>query len=523
MGKGIGPSRNSARNEIFVIAAIVVAAWYCFAQLDVFEYVIEFIHEMETYELDEVVLGILLAGIGGTVYAFRKHRQLKRESAKLEQAEEEVVWMAQHDHLTGLPNRKFLHQLCEHPDFKSCAETGQSHAVLVLDLDGFKSINDLFGHAGGDDLLIQVGDRLNWLMAEQTVLRVGGDEFVIVLRNVDTAQAKSAAREVVKALNEPFQINGNQTEASASVGIAMMPDHAPTLEIARVNADVALYEAKHRSKGSFKMFTKQLGTAMSERSRIEQQLRGAIRDGQLSVHYQPYIDLQTKEIIGFEALARWEQSDGTFIPPSTFIDIAEKSGQILELSELLFRKACKDACNWPGNRTLSFNLSASQLRDRLMAKRVFRQLEQSGLSPERLELEVTESCFVHDHEAVIATLIDLKNAGVRIALDDFGTGYSSFSRLTKVEFDKIKIDQLFVQECNDSARMKKIVGAIFALSKSLDTTIVAEGIETHEQLQTMQQFGCDIGQGYLFGRPVPAEKALELLAADQIVISDSAG
>lgn len=523
MQNGKKPILGRAGTDALVIMATVVGIWAFLSQWEVLGPLTKVFGQMEAYNLAELARGFIIIGVGSLIFSWRRLMDFRQEARLRSDVEHEVTWLAQHDPLTALPNRQFLSELSKQPEFSNFEQSNQHHAVLVLDLDGFKTVNDLLGHAGGDELLVQFADRLRWLFDDRMIVRLGGDEFVIVLKGAGKVEAEQAALKILDMIAKPFQLVGNQMEVGVSIGIALMPDHAKTLEAALTNSDAALYEAKQSCKGDFSIFNEDIGLAMTERSFIEQELRRAIRDDALSMHYQPYLDMKTKEIVGFEALARWERNDGTFIPPSLFIDIAEKSGQILELSEILFQKACTAACQWPVDKTLSFNLSASQLRDRLMAKRILKQLEQTGLPAQRLELEVTESCFVHDHEAVIATLLELKEAGVRIALDDFGTGYSSFSRLTKVEFDKIKIDQLFVQECNDSARMSKIVGAIFALSKSLDTTVVAEGIETLEQMETMQRFGCDIGQGYLFGRPVPADQTLKLLAADQSVNCGNAG
>jgi len=519
MEKGKKPILSRAATDGLIISAIVAAVWSFLAQWEVLVPLSKMVGQMEVYNLAEFARGLIIIGVGSLIFAWRRLSDFQREARLRGSAEDEIVWLAQHDPLTALPNRQYLLELSKRPEFSNVEQSNQQHAVLVLDLDGFKTVNDLLGHAGGDELLVQIADRLRWLCDERTLVRMGGDEFVIVLRGAGKTEAEIAAIKILDMISKPFQLVGNQMEVGVSVGIALMPDSAQTLEEAVTNADAALYEAKQQSKGDFRIFNENMGLVMTERSLIEQKLRKALRDDDLCVHYQPYLDMKNNKIIGFEALARWEQLDGSFIPPGTFIEIAEKTGQIIELSEVLFKKACLDAKAWPSDMTLSFNLSASQLRDRLLGSRILKLLEECDFPATRLELEVTESCFVHDHETVIETLLELKHAGVRIALDDFGTGYSSFSRLTKVEFDKIKIDKLFVQECNDSPRMNKIVSAIVALSKSLETTIVAEGIETPEQFEAMRGLGCDVGQGYLFGRPAPAHHTMQLLAADQAKVS----
>lgn len=522
MKKGKEPVLGRAGFDALVITTIVAAVWAFLAQWEVLGPLSKMFGQMEVYHLAEFARGIIIAGFGSLIFAWRRLADLRHEVQMRGNAENEIVWLGQHDPLTTLPNRQFLVELSKRSEFSNFEYSDQQHAVLMLDLDGFKTVNDLLGHAGGDALLVQIADRLKWSFDDHPVVRLGGDEFVIVLEGANRAEAELAAQKILDVIAKPFQLVSNQMEVGVSVGIAMMPDNAQSIEAALTNADAALYEAKQQSKGSFKLFSESMGLAMTERSLIEQKLRRALRDDELSVHYQPYIDMKTKQIVGFEALARWQQEDGSFIPPSKFIEIAEKSGQILELSETLLTKACIDARNWPSDKTLSFNVSASQLRDRLMGERILKQIGDCGLPPHRLELEVTESCFVQDHDTAMENLIDLQKAGVQIALDDFGTGYSSFSRLTKIDFDKIKIDQLFVQESNDCPRMCKIVRGLFALSKSLETTIVAEGIETAAQLKTMQKLGCNIGQGYLFGRPMPAAQVLELLAVGNPVISDMA-
>lgn len=504
---------GNARTDALIIAAVVVAVWSFVAQWEPLTLVSKLFGDLESYNLREAMRGLILAGIGSMVFALRRHADFRREALGRGNAEDEIVWLTQHDPLTRLPNRQCLQSKAEQLEASISQHPTKLYAVLALDLDGFKAVNDLVGHAGGDELLVQVGDRLKWLLSEHQVFRLGGDEFAALLSVTHKQDALQIAQKTTKALEKPFEIKGIQVEIGASIGIAMMPEHTTSLDRALEFSDLAMYKAKKQSKGTCQMFTQGMGAEIVERSRIELELRRAIGGDQICVHYQPYIDLNTGEILGFEALARRRQADGTMIPPSIFIGIAEQSGQIIELSESLFKKACLAACDWPDDKTLSFNLSPSQLRDRLLSARIIGMLSECGLPPHRLELEVTESCFVHDHETVIATLVDLKNAGIRIALDDFGTGYSSFSRLTKIEFDKIKIDQLFVQECGESERMAKIVGAIFALGKNLETTIVAEGIETTAQLEAMKAFGCDIGQGYLFGRPEAEDVTVDLIAA----------
>ena len=502
-------------DSVFILISIALLV-YIEVRSDAFEAFEEAFNGLGLgFELDELMIGLIFLGFGGLYFAWRRYRELHTESALREEAEAEASRLAYADPLTGLANRRaFQHRLaaaCE-----SAARSSSGFAVMMIDIDHFKHVNDLHGHEAGDQLLVSLANRLAGLISpDDMVARLGGDEFAIVARSAtDNEHAARLAMKMLHEIAEPTAFGSIQIPTSASIGIAVFPsDGTDGMALLR-RADIALFRAKQEGRGESRFFEPKMDQLIAHRATIEEALRGAIREDRIEVHFQPLLDLKTNRILGFEALARWTDLELGEIPPSTFIQVAEDSGLITPLSDQLLRKACRAAVQWPGHTMLSFNISAAQLRDRLLGLRILSILGESGLSPHRLEIEITEGTIVSEYETAEKALTDLRAAGVGVVLDDFGTGYSSLAQLTRFKFDRIKIDRSFVGNVFNEEQQLTLVRTIIGLARSLDITITAEGVEEGRQADLLREEGCDVGQGYLFGKAVPAERALELVRAN---------
>jgi diguanylate cyclase (GGDEF)-like protein/PAS domain S-box-containing protein len=441
-----------------------------------------------------------------------------RDISERKEAEERIRHMAHHDALTGLPNRRmFVDRL--HQVLARSKRDGTTVAVLCLDLDRFKHVNDLGGHAAGDELLRQVALRLNdSIRTEDTAARLGGDEFAVIQVGVAHPDGPGImAERLVKAISKPFDLGaGQQTMIGTSVGIALYPGDGEEGEDLVRAADTALYRAKEAGRGTFRFFEAQMDVRLQERRLLERDLRQALAANQLKVHYQPLADCGGGEIVGFEALVRWTHAERGSISPAQFIPLAEECGLIMPLGAWVLRRACSDAATWPDDKLVAVNLSPAQFRHADLAKEILAVLRETGLPARRLELEVTESLLIDDPDRVLSTLMILKDAGVRISLDDFGTGYSSLSYLQRFPFDKIKIDRSFVSQMEKNADSMSIIRAVIALGKSLRIKITAEGVETAAQLGLLQAENCDLVQGYLLGKPMAKEDLGNLLAAASV-------
>jgi diguanylate cyclase (GGDEF)-like protein/PAS domain S-box-containing protein len=436
-----------------------------------------------------------------------------RDISERKAAEERIRHMAHHDHLTGLPNRRmFIDRLAQ--VLARSKRDGTTVAVLCLDLDRFKHVNDLGGHAAGDELLKQVARRLgDCIRTEDTASRLSGDEFAVIQVGVAHPDGPGImAERLVKAIGKPFDLGGQQTMIGTSIGIALYPGDAEEGEDLVRAADTALYRAKEAGRGTFRFFEAEMDVRLQERRLLERDLRQALATEQLRVHYQPLADCGGGSIVGFEALVRWNHAERGFISPVEFIPLAEECGLIMPLGAWVLRRACSDAATWPDDKLVAVNLSPAQFRHADLAKEILAVLRETGLAPNRLELEVTESLLIDDPDRVLATLQVLKEAGVRISLDDFGTGYSSLSYLQRFPFDKIKIDRSFVSQMEKNADSMSIIRAVIALGKSLRIKITAEGVETEAQLGLLQAENCDLVQGYLLGKPMAKEDLGKMLA-----------
>jgi diguanylate cyclase (GGDEF)-like protein len=429
-------------------------------------------------------------------------------------AEAKISYMARHDALTDLPNRILFQERME--EALSRTTRGGSLAVLCLDIDHFKGVNDALGHPVGDILLKQVADRLRECVRDtDTVARVGGDEFAIVQPSVSSqlTDATGLATQLIETISAPYDIEGHQIIVGMSVGIAIAPGDGIQPHQLLKSADMALYRAKADGRGVYRFFEPEMDARMQARRALELDLRRAIVAGEFELFYQPLVDVRTQYVRGFEALIRWHHPERGVIAPLNFIPLAEETGLIIPLGEWILRQACSQATAWPADVSVSVNLSPVQFKSKNLVAAVVSALAASGLPPTRLELEITESVLLQDDAATVTMLHQFRSLGVRISMDDFGTGYSSLSYLRKFPFDKIKIDGSFIRDMADRDESLAIVRAVTAMGASLGIVTTAEGVETREQLDQLRAEGCVEAQGYLFSPPRPAAEVKDLLYA----------
>ncbi len=431
-------------------------------------------------------------------------------------AEERIAFLARHDVLTGLPNRGLLLERIEHALAE--ARRGAMFAVLFLDLDKFKSVNDTLGHQIGDVLLRAVAARLLAVVRElDLVARLGGDEFVILQAGLKAPEdAAQLATRVIEALRKPHLLRGNEVVAGTSIGIAISTHDGATAEGLIKNADLALYIAKAEARGTFRFFEPEMDARVQNRHAVENDLRNALARGEFEVYYQPIVSLGSGRVVAFEALARWNHPACGLVGPAEFIEIAEECGLILPLGAFVLDQACRQAALWPSEVRVSVNLSAVQFRVGNLLQSVTDTLANAGLAAERLELEITESLLLQNNQATLAALHKLRGLGVTIAMDDFGVGYSSLSYLRSFPFDRIKIDRSFVSDLSKRDDCLFIIRAIVGLCRNLGIATTVEGVETAEQLAILQAEGCGDAQGYLFGRPAPAERVDAVLGGQPL-------
>jgi diguanylate cyclase (GGDEF)-like protein len=425
-----------------------------------------------------------------------------------QRTEERIVHMARHDALTDLPNRVLLRERLEH-ELKR-VKRGEMLAVLCLDLDRFKSVNDTLGHPVGDELLKVVSDRLRACTREpDTIARLGGDEFAIIMTAIQQpTDAAALARRIRESIVKPFHLDGHQIVVDISIGISVAPIDATTPDQLLKNADMALYGAKGDGRGTYRFFEPEMDARMKARRDLEMDLRNALMNNEFELYYQPLVNLETNEISSFEALLRWHHPKRGTISPAEFIPIAEETGLIIPVGEWVLRTACLETAKWPHDVKVAVNLSPAQLKSRNVVEVVMSALEDSGMPANRLQLEITESVLMQNTFGTLATLHKLRELGVQIAMDDFGTGYSSLSYLRSFPFDKIKIDRSFIQDISSAAEPLAIVHAVAGLAKCLNMVSTAEGVETQQQMETLQNVGCTEMQGYFFSQAKPAAEII---------------
>jgi diguanylate cyclase (GGDEF)-like protein len=431
-------------------------------------------------------------------------------------ADERIEYLASHDSLTGLPNRDMFNGLL-HAAMLTATRRQLQFALLFIDLDRFKIINDSLGHEAGDALLAEIATRLRRnLRSSDIVARLGGDEFVVILEHTaDRGAIEEIARELLATVSAPVRLSGHECHATASIGIAMFPDHGSDVHTLTKNADMAMYLAKEDGKNNFRFFTKEVKMQSIERLTLENCLRHALSRNEFSLHYQPKVNLATGQITGVEALLRWEHAEHGMLPPGQFIPLAEETGLIVPIGRWALREACSQNMAWQrhGLRPLSMavNLSPRQFSDENLLHDIDEALAASGMSPALLQIEVTESMMMRNVARAIKVLDEIQGRGIRIAIDDFGTGYSSMSLMKQFPIDTIKIDRSFVRDLPDDTEDRAIAQAIINMGRALEMTIVAEGVETVEQETFLRAHGCDEMQGFLFSRPLPSDQMADLL------------
>jgi len=446
---------------------------------------------------------------GGWVVTHQDISEAIRAAAK-------IVHLARHDALTDLPNRVLFQEKIDEALLR--VSRGDQIAVLSLDLDRFKPVNDTLGHGVGDELLRRVAERLRKCARESdTVARLGGDEFAIIQPfGEQPTGATSLAARIVEAMSEPFWIGDHHIEIGTSIGVAVAPADGETADDLLKNCDLALYRAKSDGRGVYRFFEPEMDAKMRKRRELEMDLRAALANHEFELFYQPLVDVAKSKVVGFEALLRWRNPARGLVPPADFIPLAEEIGLIGPIGAWVLKEACAQALIWHDDIKVAVNLSPIQFKSERLVLDVAAALGTSGLAPNRLELEITETVMLHDTDATLAMLREIKKLGVSIAMDDFGTGYSSLSYLRKFPFDKIKIDQSFVREISDAEESMAVVRAVVGLGSSLGMLTIAEGVETPEQLRTLRAEGCTLAQGYLFSAAVPADQIGGLLARIEI-------
>jgi diguanylate cyclase (GGDEF)-like protein len=434
--------------------------------------------------------------------------RIRRSRRDLEASRAKAHYLAFHDSLTGLPNRALLEERLERALGRKAGRT----AILLLDLDRFKNVNDTLGHQAGDTLIRVFGQRLSSLLRERdTVARVGGDEFAILIEGARLPQIHQLAQRIIKEISQPFDICAAQVYVGVSIGIAVAEQAGDRLELVR-KADIALYRAKDGGRNTYRLFSADMDDSIKLRCTIEEELRGAVSTGRgLTLHYQPEVNADGT-MIGLEALLRWQSRDHGLVTPDQFISVAEETGLIVELGNWVLREACLASLSWPG-LFVAVNLSPVQFHSNRFFEELMRIVRTTGADPRSIQLEVTERVLLEDDESVRTILAKLRKAGFRIVLDDFGTGYSSLSYLRKFQVDKIKIDGSFVQHLSDSQDSRAIVSAVLALGEAMGVVVAAEGVESADQLRMLRIAGCKEMQGHYFSAALPAEDVAPLIGS----------
>ena len=446
-----------------------------------------------------------------------------RDVTERKRAEERLSYLATHDALTNLPNRTLFIDRLEQAVSRAPWRK-RLVAVLFLDLDHFKRINDTLGHNLGDLFLKAVAERLKGCVREgDTVARMGGDEFTVVLADIaETRDVPKIAQKVLDAFSKPFRVDGHELFTTTSVGISLYPNDGDNAEVLLKNADAAMYRAKEEGRNNYQHFSPAMNVRALEHLALENNLRYALEREELLLHYQPQVDLKTGRVIGMEALLRWQHPDLGLVSPAQFISLAEETGLIVPIGEWVLRTACAQNKAWQeaglSPVRVSVNLSGRQFFQKNLFEMISRVIRETGLDPNSLELELTESFLMKKAESNIATLRELSAMMVRLSIDDFGTGYSSLSYLKHFPIHSLKIDQSFVRDITTDPDDAVIVTAIVTLAHSLCLKVIAEGVETKEQLEFLRSLQCDVMQGYLFSRPLPAEEATKLLT-DKVRLS----
>jgi diguanylate cyclase (GGDEF)-like protein len=509
--EGVSEQRADDRRDIltaamtaFALLLVLVSAW-------------TLVHSLRTHGLgvsDKVLLVVLLLNAAGVGFGWRRFRILQGEIHRRRTSESHARRLATHDPLTGTRNRRALDEVGNRLIARETA-LGRPVAMLMIDLDHFKSVNDRYGHGVGDRLLQATSIAIGAALPDDAlVARLGGDEFACLFafdRNAP-GTVDAIAATIVGRMAQPFMIGDVHTQIGASIGIARTDPDTATVDRLMLRADIALYAAKHAGRNRFAWFDAGMERERDARSALEQALRDALPRGEIVPYFEPQFDLATRQITGFEMLARWEHPDRGLIPPALFIPVAEECGLIGELSMHVIRAAMTEATGWDSGLSLAVNIAPAQMRDPWLAQKLVKLLTETGLPPERFEIELTETALFEDPARATAIIASIRNQGIRIAIDDFGTGYSSLTHLRTIPLDRIKIDCSFVTTMVDEENSEVVVRTVIGLAKSLGVAVLAEGVETAEIEALLRQAGCTTGQGWHLGRPMSARATAALLA-----------
>jgi diguanylate cyclase (GGDEF)-like protein len=509
--------------EILVTSIITLILFWHASNADLFEMLIEFLEEHEEYELDEIVVLLLISILGFVFIIFRRTAHLKNEIGRRKKAEQRISKLAYYDSLTGLANRELCSEKLNNI-ISNAKQKSYRVAALFIDLDNFKGINDSFGHANGDKLLKQVGERLsNELREKDLVARISGDEFVIIIDKFKGESCLSSLLvRLLKSASMPFDLEGGKAYISLSIGVSIYPSNGDSAEDLLKHADAAMYEAKNNGKNTYKFYSKEVRAVAKRRSRISQNLRGALSNDEFSIVYQPILDCKLNKIVGAEALIRWESPELGHVTPDEFIPIAEENGTIFSIDNWMLLNVCKQNKAWQiagiKSITVSVNISARQLNTDKIVGSVSCALNFSGLEARYLKLEVTETVMMENLNDAVGCLNKLESLGISIVLDDFGTGYASINYLRKLHLKFLKIDRSFLEKVEINKEDRTTYETIIKLASNLKIQVTAEGVETKEQLHFLQNSSCELYQGYLFSAPINEEKFRELYIAQSISI-----
>tara|TARA_B100000749_G_scaffold126260_1_gene96919 strand:+ start:160 stop:1746 length:1587 start_codon:yes stop_codon:yes gene_type:complete len=471
-----------------------------------FEHVAAFSAAHESWELDEILTVLMIMPIALAIYAVRRMIELRREFRRRIAAEKEASALAFHDPLTGLPNRRKAYQM-----IGTATQTSdkQPFALALIDLDRFKTINDQYGHIAGDEVQLAAAANLQAQVRKgDLVARLGGDEFIVLLRNFSSSKALVArVDEVVGAFERSIHLTSADSiiTVGASVGVTLVDQAGVEIDRIIAQADTAMYRAKSSRDQSFCFFEKGMDEAAAQRAKTEGDLRDAIRADRIEPFYQPLIELSTGKLLGYEALARWRCEDGSIRNPDEFIPIAEECGVIGDVYFRLLAKVALEARRWDEDLFVSINLSPLQFNDPWLVERTLQTLHIAGLPPGRLEVEITESALVSELETARTVIANFKSQGIKVSLDDFGTGYSSLQHLSELAFDKLKIDRSFITDIETNVDSQTIVQAVTSMAHHLGLKVTVEGVESVASESSVRAFGCDVGQGYLYGKPMPGK------------------
>lgn len=479
----------------------------------------DLVKEATSAALDNVLSVALILNVALILLGWRRSKDLRRAVDARLQAERELIESAKSDHVTGLSNRRAINAFID-----GMPGVDRSGALLLLDLDNFKGVNDLYGHAAGDRLLRVVSQMIRASVpANASCARIGGDEFAVFLPQQSGQYiAENVAERLLEGLASPIAFDQMEILISASIGIALLDDSCSTADALFQRSDIAMYEAKRSGKNRFIWFHERMEDELHRRHQLEAEIRIGISRNEFVPFFQPLIDLQTGDLTGFEVLARWQHPERGLLEPCDFIHTAETSALISSLSLSVMRQALQQAKEWPAHLKIAVNVSPVQFKDPALAQKLMQVLTEVGFPAQRLEIEVTENGLMEDHDLALATVTSLKNLGVTISLDDFGTGYASLAQLKSLPFDRIKIDRSLVSPLLDDAQSDAIVATITNLGQSLSLPVTAEGVESAAVRARLESIGCTDAQGWLFGRAVPAETIAAMLAGNSEAGSDTA-